>query len=195
MHEVDDSAGSLRPILVARDADPALEDSMKLVVRSCRVCTVVAACAGAAMYVLLCVFVVLNPELNPHLAVKLAVVTLFPLLIAVFLLGALADDPMVLAANERGIYYPVRANRNVLVWVRWNAIREMKMYDDGSRQLEVKTSFGRQVALPRPCGGETDYADGAWSLVFTPGLRMKTADIMRQLHGLRHAGASAIGQR
>jgi hypothetical protein len=93
----------------------------------------------------------------------------------------------VLAANHQGIYYRMVDNKNKLVFISWEAVKEIAVYAIEGSELEIETIFEGPAKLPSPCNG-VSFVKGNGRLAVSLYLRMgrrRTSDIMNKIDDLK----------
>jgi hypothetical protein len=91
----------------------------------------------------------------------------------------------VLAASRTGIYYRQVNAADKLVFIPWDVVSNVAVYDDGSRELEIETVWEGQAKLPTPCNGTSFVKKGRLAVALYPGMARKTSDIMGKMASLR----------
>jgi hypothetical protein len=99
---------------------------------------------------------------------------------------AVRNGSFVLAANRKGIYYRTSADKSSLVFIAWEAVKNVSVYYDGSRELEIEMLFEGPLKLPAPCNGTRFVKNGRPAVSLYLGLAGKTPDIMDKIANLRH---------
>jgi hypothetical protein len=92
----------------------------------------------------------------------------------------------VLYANYDGLFYREIEDKSSLVFIRWEAVKQIAIYDNGARELEIETIFENSTKLPAPCNGVSFVKEnGRLAISLYLGTGLKTPDIMSKIDDLK----------
>ena len=186
-----DSRKSLQPTLISRTHIELRKDCNAVAQRACVPCVLIPAIAGACVYLVLCGFVILNPALHLPMLLKLAIVTLFPVMLILLFSDIWKKGDLVFTAGIGGFCYPIRGNKSHLMCVPWSAIDRLKVaIGDDARQLEIDTKLDGEFSLLDPARGNSLLVDDRWNLVFTFGIFAKSRKVLAELNALKLAAGA-----
>lgn len=125
--------------------------------------------------------------------------TLLPIIFKVALIGVsifiasllfwyvAVNGLFVIGANRKGIYYRDRSNPKRLIFLPWNNIKEVSMYEDGAKELVIKTYIQDALRLPKPCNGTSFVQDGTAIVSVYLGFFKDARKILGELRALKVA--------
>ena len=171
--------------LVNIDKDPDFMDQMPFVIKYYDYVYMLAPVLAAVVYMLIIIFIIFGSPNALPLLMKIVVVSVFSPVVAYFFWHTIKNGKFVLAANDEGIVYQMLDDKRYFLFIHWKWIGDIKIYDDGSRVLQIHSSIDRSVVMPRPCNGLIQKEPDTYVFLFTLGIKSESDAILDKLVSLK----------